>query len=368
MKPETKVKLAVWVAFIMSVLSVAASLFVDKTTGLQLLHLTMASVYFSVGYAIHFEKSRPWAIVGIVMSGGSTLGVILTGIVPMLALLAGVQLTASILGFQGVAALNATSGKAAVGQQVPQNNPPETLATPEAETQAFPLAVAAQLEATPSQEISTPRRIAFLLLMLPMIVMVVMLVIALLADKDKFAENEDSKPFGSGAPANAGPFSGLSPGYVSSPSPAVSPCPAGIPADVRVLSLYRSFVVGKNAAIERGGNSYDGYRWYLSAEIVNDSESINPDFQFKGACLTAVAYEVELQSENGKVWKGTGQYNFDKPLAPGWSIKYEKFKLNLGAQPKDGNLLNWHVTKAWGFVLVPPEQEILEKRLRLNPP
>ncbi len=127
MKPATKVELAAWVAFIMGVLS-AASLFIDTTTEMRALHFLMAAVYCGVGWGVR-KKSRQWAIAGVVMSALTMLGVIVSGFVPILALLTGAQLTASILGFQGLTALNAAVGRVVVGPQASQSNTPNRTAS-----------------------------------------------------------------------------------------------------------------------------------------------------------------------------------------------------------------------------------------------
>ncbi len=169
------------------------------------------------------------------------------------------------------------------------------------------------------------------------------------------------------------------------PAP-VSPCPAGVPAGVRVVPINDlAAIVGSEAKAwydpkdhfvaytldefaAHGDNALGYYKgqWYFSFKVTNKTEFDRPDLHFGGYCLAALQFEVEIQSDDGKLWKGTGKANLllgdDHPLGPGWQEELSSLELSLGSRPQNGNLTSWRITKAWGFPLEGEGREQQQKK------
>jgi len=149
-------------------------------------------------------------------------------------------------------------------------------------------------------------------------------------------------------------------------------CGTGIPAGVQVVSVNAlAGIVGSDGkASYDADDHFDAYangvgQWYFSFKVLNntlgrrdedfkrwgleDYAVGHPDFQCCGYCLTALQYEVEIESDDERLWKGTGKETFDRPLDPGWEKELARLKLSFGGRPKNGNLTSWRITKAWGF-------------------
>jgi len=109
-------------------------------------------------------------------------------------------------------------------------------------------------------------------------------------------------------------------------------------------------------------------QWHLSFKVSNDTRVDRPDLKFDGYCLTALAYQVEIESSDGKAWRGSGRFNFDQPLSPGWSQELNRLDLSLGSRPKNGNLTEWRITKTWGFALNPEDRPKVQNTASPPPP
>ena len=106
-------------------------------------------------------------------------------------------------------------------------------------------------------------------------------------------------------------------------------------------------------------------QWYFSFKVTNNTAVDRPDLKFGGYCITAFQYEVEIQSDDGKHWKGSSKQNLDEqPISPGWSQEFTKQKLSLGSRPKNGTLTNWRITNAWGFPLNPDDRAKMQDQIK----
>lgn len=171
--------------------------------------------------------------------------------------------------------------------------------------------------------------------------------------------------------------------FDSATSRRVQPCPSGIPTDTKVLLLnsvdaalsvsgseakawfdpkdhWVDYTTQQWADHGYGETGYDLGQWHFSFKVSNETKVDRPELKFDGYCLASLAYEIEIESNDGTMWKGTGKFNFDPPLSPGWSQELRELSPSLGSRPKDGNLINWRITKAWGFALDAKDRAGLE--------
>jgi TonB family protein len=194
-----------------------------------------------------------------------------------------------------------------------------------------------------------------------------------LTGKERPKSDEDI--FGAGKGATLPPIKP----FDSASSNRVQPCPSGIPTDTKVLAInpvdaalsvngseakawfdpkdhWVDYTPQQWADRGYGETGYDVGQWHFSFKVSNETKVDPPELKFDGYCLASLAYEIEVESNDGKKWKGTGKFNFDPPLSPGWSQELRGLNPSLGSRPKDGNLINWRITKAWGFALNPQDR------------
>jgi zinc-ribbon domain len=129
---------------------------------------------------------------------------------------------------------------------------------------------------------------------------------------------------------------------------AASPCPSGIPAGANISEIPPSQLAGSNGSVWFVDNEDDNHRgryWYFHFSVLNN----NNDY-----CLTAVEYEVEIESDEGVLWKGRGKKHIG-PLSPGGVYtprqKDDDDEVKFSAKPKNGKLSTWKLTKGYGFSL-----------------
>jgi TonB family protein len=196
----------------------------------------------------------------------------------------------------------------------------------------------------------------------------------------------DGDIFGAGKEATLPP---IKPFDTATSNP-VQPCPSGIPTDTKVVPINTvDAALGVNGAEAKawfdpkdhwvdytvqqwadrgyGETGYDVGQWHLSFKVSNDTKVDRPELKSDGYCLASLAYEIEIESNDGKKWKGTGKFNFDPPLSPGWSQELRALNPKLGSRPKDGNLINWRITKAWGFALNPQDRAKMQNMVAPPP-
>jgi zinc-ribbon domain len=131
------------------------------------------------------------------------------------------------------------------------------------------------------------------------------------------------------------------------------PCPSGTPAGVRVVPIKDlTGIEGTDGKLASAGFSFS---------LVNRTYIDRPDLHFGGYCLTALQYEVEMQSDDGSLWKGTGQESLREPLGPYMSDKFEELKPTSDSKsPRredySGRLISWRIIKTWGFPLNPEDR------------
>ena len=137
----------------------------------------------------------------------------------------------------------------------------------------------------------------------------------------------------------------------------VAACPAGIPAGVKIAPIEDLTPIegtdGKASYDPADGQTeshYNAGQWFFSFKVSNFSSVYSPTMKFGGYCVTSLQIEVDLQSDDGKIWKASSRKALaDTFLSPGYSLELERLKLSLPNHPKDGNLTTWRITNAWGF-------------------
>jgi hypothetical protein len=124
------------------------------------------------------------------------------------------------------------------------------------------------------------------------------------------------------------------------------PCPSGIRAGAKIAEIAPDQVEGSDGQLwyiapdretgEKGG-------WYFHFTVINHAK----DF-----CLTAIEYEVDLESDGGAILKGHGKKHIDT-LSPEWKYTpHEKDpddSVTFAVKSTKGALSTWRITGAYGF-------------------
>jgi len=130
------------------------------------------------------------------------------------------------------------------------------------------------------------------------------------------------------------------------------PCPSGIRAGAKITEIEPEQVEGSDGDLWYVAPDRDSGKkgaWYFHFTVINHAK----DF-----CLTAIEYEVELESDDGAIIKGYGKKHINS-LSPEWKYTPQ------GADPDDdlvtfavksskGALSTWRITKAYGFAQTLP--------------
>jgi len=129
-----------------------------------------------------------------------------------------------------------------------------------------------------------------------------------------------------------------------------SPCPSGIRVGVKISEITPDQVEGSEGqlryvALDRETDKRGGYFHFT---VINHAK----DF-----CLTAIEYDVDLESDGGAILKGHGKKHIDT-LSPEW--KYTPHErdpddvVTFAVKSSRGALSTWKITKAYGFSQTPP--------------
>jgi hypothetical protein len=128
------------------------------------------------------------------------------------------------------------------------------------------------------------------------------------------------------------------------------PCPSGIRAGANISEIAPDQVEGS-----------DGQLWYVAPDR---ETGVKGEWYFhftainhaKAFCLTAIEYDVALESDNGAILKGHGKKHIDT-LSPEW--KYTPHQadpddvVTFAVKASRGALSTWKITKAYGFPQTP---------------
>lgn len=132
------------------------------------------------------------------------------------------------------------------------------------------------------------------------------------------------------------------------PSP---PCPSGIRAGAKISEITPDQVEGSDGQLwyvapDRGTGEKG--EWYFHFTVINHAK----DF-----CLTAIGYEVDLESDGGAILRGHGKKHIGT-LSPEWKYTPNERDpddvVTFAVKSSRGALSTWKITKAYGFSQTPP--------------
>jgi hypothetical protein len=122
-------------------------------------------------------------------------------------------------------------------------------------------------------------------------------------------------------------------------------CGHGMPGGVKTAEIPQESAEGSNGKLWYDDPRETGYEagWYIHFDAVNRAS---------GYCITAIEYEVELESESGSILKGHGKERLP-PLSPNYSYRPSSMmpddEVHFSTKTKHGELKSWAITKVYGF-------------------
>jgi hypothetical protein len=138
------------------------------------------------------------------------------------------------------------------------------------------------------------------------------------------------------------------PATQAEPQPQPS-CPSGISAGAKITEISPDQLEGAKGQAWYTNDDDEKPRghWWFHFTVLNN----NKDY-----CVTAVVYEVELESNDGVIITGHGKKYITPPLSPGFIYaphqRDDDDELKLAVKPKLAAVNSWRITKGYGFPLV----------------
>jgi hypothetical protein len=137
---------------------------------------------------------------------------------------------------------------------------------------------------------------------------------------------------------------------------AAAPCPDGLPAGAEVVQVedLKNLVGSEGKLRSEKVADRDGYIYWFSFKVANETAASQQDLKFPGYCVTRLEVDLAFRLVDGTTQHVLSRRSLDSAyLSPGWSQQLDDYPVGTSKELGPGELVSWRISKAWGFPLHP---------------